>query len=447
VHIGVGGFHRAHQAVYFDDLAARGVTDWGVVGVAVRSHELADALAAQNNLFTVVERDGDDASARVVGSLLEFLVLADDPAAVQQRLADPQTRLVTLTITGDGYRADEETVRKGESLFATVAQALDDRRRADGPPFTILSCDNMPDAGEAARAAVLAHAAAVDPELVAWVEQNVCFPASMVDRITPGASDEDREWVEDEFAVADLAPVVTEGFAQWVVEDKFCNGRPPLDQVGVQFVDDVAPYKLIKSRMLNGTHCALGYVGYLAGHRSTDAAMADPVVAGYIDHLLGDEIAPLMPQDVAGMDPEQYRATLIERFGNAAIADPLSRLCRRGTTKMGDYLLPSLAEARSQGRPHQLLLLATAAWLRYVRGTDLDGEPIEVVDPREDLIAEANEQSLDDGVRLLVERLDAFEQLRADDGFLDELLQLVHALDERGVCAVVGDLIEGSATS
>lgn len=442
VHIGVGGFHRAHQAVYFDKLAAQGVQDWGVIGVGVHSRELADALAAQNNLFTVVECQGDDACARIIGALLEFLVLADDRAAVRRRLADPATRLVTLTITGDGYAADEATVRSGDSVFATIVEALDDRRRGSLPAFTILSCDNLPDSGAAARTAVLAFAAKFGPELRAWIEREVTFPASMVDRITPGTTAEHREWVEDEFAVADLAPVVTEGFAQWVVEDAFCNGRPPLDLVGVRFVDDVCPYKLIKSRMLNGTHCALGYVGYLAGHRTTDEAMADPAVAAYVDGLLAQEIAPLLPGDVAGMDLDEYRMVLLDRLRNSAIADPLARLCRRGTTKMADYLVPSLLEARSNQRPHDLLLVAVAAWLRYLRGTDLAGEPIEIVDPRSDVISAAAELPLESGVRQLVDRLDAFAQLRADSTFVDEVVGLVTTIEAEGITTLLGDLLQ-----
>jgi mannitol 2-dehydrogenase len=441
VHIGVGGFHRAHQAVYFDELATQGIADWGVIGVGVRSHDVADALAAQDHMFTVVERQGEDSSARIIGALLGVMVLADDPGAVRSRLGDPTTKLVSLTITGDGYAVDDAT-DASDSVFGVITGALDDRRRNGLAPFTILSCDNLPSSGAAARNAVLAYARAINDELAAWVEREVAFPDSMVDRITPGTTDEDRDWVEEEFAVNDLAPVITEGFAQWVVQDEFCNGRPPLDRVGVRFVEDVSPYKLIKTRMLNGTHCALGYVGYLAGHRSTDQAMDDPTIAVFLDRLLADEVAPLLPTDVAGMELEGYRRSVLDRLGNTAIADPLARLCRRGTTKMADYLLPSLVQARSTDSPHQLLLLAVAAWMRYLRGKDLSGADIEIVDPQGDLIAEAAALDTDAGVRMLVDQLDAFAELRDDQTFLNELLQLVHVLDERGVDAVVGEFVD-----
>jgi mannitol 2-dehydrogenase len=445
VHIGVGGFHRAHQAAYFEELARRGIVDWGVIGVAVHNSDLADALAEQDNLFTVVTRERDDASARIVGVLLDVMVHADDPHAVRRRLADPATRLVTLTITGDGYVIDEETLRSGDTVFATIAQALDDRRRAGLPAFTVLSCDNLPDSAAAARSAALACASAIDPDLGEWIDQRVAFPASMVDRITPAATDKDREWVAKEFAVADLAPVVTEGFAQWVIEDRFCNGRPPLDLAGAQFVDDVGPYKLIKSRMLNGVHSALSYLGCLAGYRRTDEAMNDPVIAGYIERLMAAEIEPLLPTDVAGMTLVEYRRTLLERLRNPAIADPLSRLARRGTTKMAHYLLPSLQDAWARNGRHDLLMVATAAWLRYLRGSDLSGRSIEVEDPCGEVISRAAALPLEAGVRQLIDELDAFAHLRQEPAFAEELIQLVIALDTHGVADVVSDVLAGSA--
>jgi mannitol-1-phosphate/altronate dehydrogenase len=446
VHIGIGAFHRAHQAVYFDELASTGETGWGVVGVGVHSRVLADLLAAQGNLFTVVAREADTATARVIGAFVDVLVLADESDGVRRRLADGSTRLVTLTITGDGYSYDDDTLQSGDSVFRVIVDALDDRRRAGLPPFTVLSCDNLPDSGGAARAATLAFAERRSTELRAWIEQHATFPASMVDRITPETTDEDRSWVAEEFAVTDNAPVMTEDFSMWVVEDAFCNGRPPLDRVGVRFVADVGRYRLIKSRTLNGAHCALGYVGYLAGYRTTEEAMADALVAEYLDRLLGAEIAPLLPGDVAGMDLDEWRQVVLDRVANPAIADPLARLCRRGTTKMGDYLLPSLREARERNRPHALLLVAVAAWLRYARGTDLAGAPIDVVDPRSEILEEAARQPVDEGIAMLLERLDAFDGLR-DDALTAQLVRLVRALDTDGVLGLLANLLHEAAAS
>src|SRR3954469_13946674 len=275
VHLGAGAFHRAHQAVYFDQLADLGHTGWGVVGVGISRPALGQALAAQDGLFVVVQRGDRSSSARLVGCMVDYLLLADDPAAVQARLADPRTRLVTMTVTGDGYRVDERTLAAGSSVFVPVVNALEIRRASGLPPFTVLSCDNLPDSGAAAREAALAVARRRSSELADWIAEHVCFPSSMVDRITPETSDEDRAEIAAEIGVHDRSPVVSEAFAQWVIEDCFSDGRPPLDTVGAQFVTDVAPYKLIKSRLLNGGHSAIGYLGWLAGHVTSAEAMAD----------------------------------------------------------------------------------------------------------------------------------------------------------------------------
>jgi fructuronate reductase/mannitol 2-dehydrogenase len=399
VHIGVGGFHRAHQAVYLDELAERGIsTDWGVIGVALRHRAMKDALEPQDGLFTVVERDDEQDVARVVGSIAAVLFAPEEPEAVLTALSDPQTRIVTLTITGNGYHLDPETGRlaDGADVRADLAEparprtalgylveSLDRRRRAGIRPFTVLSCDNVPDNGATAHLAVVGLAEARDPELAAWIDAEVAFPRTMVDRITPETGADAYDLVGRSFGVDDRWPVVTEPFSQWIVEDRFCNGRPPLEEVGVQFVDDVEPYERMKKRLLNASHSALGYVGYLLGHRDTAGAMTDPLMRSYLDRLMEDEIAPLLPQ-VPGVDLDEYRATLLTRFSNGKVGDQLERLCGRGSTKVPAYLLPSIVEARQQARPHELLNLAVAAWVRYLRGVDLDGREISIKDARLD---------------------------------------------------------------
>jgi mannitol 2-dehydrogenase len=395
VHIGVGGFHRAHQALYLDDLARTGDLGWGLVGVGLHRPEMGEVLRAQDGLFTVVERGPAGTCARVVGSMVDYLFAPDDPEAVLRVLADPRTRLVTLTVTGSGYhvdgdrfddsdddvRHDLEHPRLPTTMVGFLVEALRRRREDGAGPFTVLSCDNLPDSGAAARTAVTGFARRLDADLADWVEQCVTFPSSMVDRITPETTPAVRDELEAELGVPDRWPVVTEPFRQWVVEDDFCAGRPPLDRVGVRFVDDVAPYKLVKARVLNAGHSALGYLGSLRGHGTTDEAMADPVVRAAVETMLRDEVLPLLPP-VEGIDAEQYLSATLERFANPAIGDQLARLARRGTVKMPSYLLPSLHEAVAQGRPHGALLLAVAAWFRYLRGTDLAGRPLTVEDPR-----------------------------------------------------------------
>jgi mannitol-1-phosphate/altronate dehydrogenase len=439
VHLGVGGFHRAHQLSYFDQLANLQVGGWGVVGVGIRNPRLGQVLCNQDNLFTVVERGSAGSTARVVGVMVDYLLLADAPAAVLARLVDPRTRLVTMTITGDGYQSgvypsDVDATPARTSVFPVIAAALEQRRNSGTAPFTVLSCDNLPNNGSAARAAVLAAAYARDPALAGWIRQSVAFPDSMVDRITPAAHPDDHRLIQDEFNVTDGWPVVTEPFSQWVIEDRFCNTRPPLDRVGVRFVEDVTPYKLIKSRLLNGAHCALGYLGSLAGHRRTDEAMMDPVISAYVSSLMARELAPLLPAGVPGMELTEYQRTLLDRLRNPAVGDFLSRLCRRGSTKMPAYLLPSLRAAQSSGRPRQLLLLAVAGWLRYLRGTSFDGVPIEIEDARADelrRLARARDP------RALLGLTDIFGELAQHEEDVRTIATMLADLDNRGVSATV----------
>jgi mannitol 2-dehydrogenase len=443
VHIGVGGFHRAHQALYFDDLAATGETAWGVVGVGLRRPEMGQVLRAQEGLFTVVERCPDGERARVVGSMVEYLYAPEDPEKVLGALADPRTQLVTLTITGGGYYigedevfdADDDGVRYDlahpevpRTMVGFLVEALRRRRDAGTGPFTVLSCDNLPDSGKAARTAVVSFAALRDEQLAGWIRDNVTFPSSMVDRITPETSPAARDEVETVFGVPDRWPVITEPFRQWVIEDDFCAGRPALERVGVQFVADVAPYKLVKARMLNGGHSALGYLGSLRGHGTTDEAMDDPVVRTFLEQLLEQEVEPLLPA-VDGIDMDEYRRTTLARFANPAIGDSLARLARRGSVKMPSYLLPSLHEALAHGRPHSLLLLAVAAWARYLRGTDLSGKALAVEDPK----AESLQALAAGGPRRLLGMRSVFGRLGDSPRLVAELTELVRLLDEDGV--------------
>jgi mannitol 2-dehydrogenase len=398
VHISVGGFTRSHQMVYFDQIAERRISDrWGVLGVGLHSRALHDALAQQDCLYVVVERDAEQERARVVGSLVGYLFAPDDPATVLAALTAGTTRVVTMTITGNGYRiapgtgefdpddaevqADLREPQRPSGALGFLVEALDRRRRAGVPPFTVVSCDNIQQNGRAARTAVVGFARLRDEVLARWISDHVAFPATMVDRITPRTTPDDRTAVAETFGVDDRWPVITEPFSQWVIEDEFCNGRPPLEKVGVRYTTDVRPYELMKTRLLNATHSAVGYLGLLAGHTFVHEALADPVLRGYAGRLMDGEIAPLLPP-VPGVDIAQYTDTLLRRLANPALGDRLERLCERGSTKLPNYLLPSLREAQAQGRPQALLALAVAAWCRYLRGTDDAGNPIEVRDPR-----------------------------------------------------------------
>ncbi|MGY1752577.1 mannitol dehydrogenase family protein [Blastococcus sp. SYSU D01042] len=454
VHLSVGGFSRAHQLVYFDDLAEAGSTEWGVVGVGLHSANMRDALAPQDNLFTVVERDGTGETARVVAAMVDYLYAPEDPERVLALLADERTRLVTMTVTGTAYRidphtgefrpddearADLETPTAPGSVFGFVVEALDRRRRAGLPPFTVLSCDNMQSNGEAARAAVVGFARLRDEVLARWITDNVSFPSSMVDRITPHTSPDQRDEIAATFGVDDRWPVITEPFMQWIVEDEFCNGRPPLDTVGVRFVADVGDFELMKTRLLNAGHCAMGFLGQVAGLETTDQTVTDPVFHDYLHRLMHAEVIPLLPRPT-GVDLPEYVDTLLQRFANPAISDRLQRVSRRGSSKVPDYLLPSLHEARAGRRPHDLLTLAVAGWLRYLQGVDETGGPLEVEDERRDELQAVARSSRTDPRPLLADR-SVFGGLGTDEAFAADVERLLVQFEERGVRATVADQV------
>jgi fructuronate reductase/mannitol 2-dehydrogenase len=449
VHIGVGGFHRAHQAVYFDDLARLGFSaDWGIVGVGLHRPQMGQVLSEQDNLYAVVVRGPDGDRVRVVGALVDYLFAPENPEAVLAVLAAPSTRLVTLSITGSAYgcgepdleqqevRADVERPEAPGTAFGYLVEALDRRRRARVLPFTVLSCDNVEHNGEATRRAVLAIARLRDPELGEWIEQHVSFPSSMVDRITPETTRELRDQIVDTHGVGDRWPVITEPFSQWIVQDDFCNARPPLENVGVQFVTDVRPYELMKTRMLNGAHSALGYLARLSGLLTTDEAMSSPVLRDYVDGYLA-EAAALLPE-VPGIDLAAYRQTLLERFSNSQLSDQTARLCRRGSTKVPSYVLPSLELALALDQPREHLVLAVAGWFRFLRGVDYDGRAIEVEDVHADRLRSLAVAGWTDPRPLLTQR-DVF-------GSLADNRQLAHELEQALYLLETGPLEAAAAT-
>ncbi|MGY1663964.1 mannitol dehydrogenase family protein [Geodermatophilus sp. SYSU D00705] len=456
VHLSVGGFSRAHQLLYFDELAERRISrEWGVVGVGLRHRTMQEALAPQDHLYTVVERSPDGERARVVGVMVDYLFAPDAPGAVLDRLTDPRTRMVTLTITGAGYRLDPHTgefdpddadVRRDlagphapTTVFGYLVEALDRRRRAGLAPFTVVSCDNIHRNGDATRRAVVGLARLRDEVLARWITDRVAFPSSMVDRITPQTSPDERAAVAERYGVDDRWPVITEPFSQWVIEDTFSNGRPPLEEVGVRYVADVGDHELIKTRLLNASHSALGYLGSLTGFGRMDEVMTDPVFTEYVTRLMDDEVTPLLPRP-DGVDLAQYKRTLLQRFANPAIADGLPRLCRRGSTKLPHHLLPSLRQALAEGRPSRLLTLAVAGWCWYLRGTDPAGRPLPMEDPRaEELRALALAGGTDP--RPLLGVRPVFGDLGEVPGFAEDLRAVLERIDRDGVHRTVAETL------
>ncbi|PJJ55578.1 mannitol dehydrogenase family protein [Compostimonas suwonensis] len=400
VHFGVGNFHRAHEAMFVDALLRLGeAKDWAICGVGVMPADarMRDALISQNGLYTLVLANGDGSrDARVIGSITEYLYAPDDPQAVVEKLASPQTRIVSLTITEGGYNVDHTTGVFDErtpdvvadllpgaaprTVFGLITAGLALRRERGLMPFAIMSCDNIQGNGAVARAAVVAFATAKDESLGRWVGENVAFPNSMVDRITPVTTEDDRSFVFDAYRYHDAWPVVSEPFVQWVLEDDFPAGRPPLELVGVQLVDDVAPYEQMKLRLLNASHQAMAYFGLLAGHRYVDEAASDPLVVALLERYMDEARPTLSP--VPGIDLDEYQLTLIERFSNAAIKDTLARLAVDASDRIPAFLLPVVRDNLAAGRPVAVSAAIVASWARYAEGIDEAGASVEVVDPR-----------------------------------------------------------------
>ena len=405
VHFGVGGFHRAHQAMYVDQLMEQGkALDWGICGVGVMPFDLKmkEAMQAQDCLYTLVEKAPDGSwEPRIIGSIVQYLYAPDDPEAVIEKMADPATRIVSLTVTEGGYnfhpvtgefddtnpavKADLAPGAVPATTFGLITEALVRRRSRGIEPFTVMSCDNIQGNGHMAQEVFTAFARLRDPELGEWVAGNVQFPNSMVDRITPVTTDEDRAQISERFGVEDAWPVVCEPFTQWALEDKFPAGRPPFEDVGVQVVPDVMPYELMKLRLLNASHQALCYFGYLAGYRLVHEVAQDQLFANFLLDYMNREATPTLAP-VPGIDLDAYKLQLIERFSNAAVRDTVARLCARSSERIPTWLVPVIRENLAAGRDVSLSAAVVASWARYAEGVDEQGEPIKIVDQLADTV-------------------------------------------------------------
>ncbi|MFE9580907.1 mannitol dehydrogenase family protein [Nocardia sp. NPDC006044] len=458
VHFGVGGFHRAHQAMYVDRLLeAGGAREWGICGVGVlpADRRMRDALAAQDGLYTlsVLAPDGSW-TTRVIGSIVEYLYAPDDPEVVLAKLADPATRIVSLTVTEGGYhfsattgefdtdaadiRADLAPNAVPATIFGLIVEGLARRRARGIAPFTVMSCDNIEGNGHVARATFSAFARLRDPELGEWVAREVRFPNSMVDRITPvtppGAADE----LARRFGVADRWPVVTEPFTQWVLEDSFTLGRPDYGSVGVQLVDDVAPYELMKLRLLNASHQALAYFGYLSGYRLVHDAAQDPAFQRFLLRYMDIEATPtLLP--VPGVDLGAYKRTLIERFSNPSIGDTLARLCAESSDRIPKWVLPVIRQRLAAGGEITCAAAIVASWARYAEGIDEQGEAIDIVDPLRDQLVPLARRQRDDRTAFLSAR-SVFGDLIDEPRFVSAYLAVLDSLYAKGAHATVAEL-------
>lgn len=456
-HIGVGNFHRSHQAAYVDALLGAGAaTEWGILGLGLlpADRHTSDALDAQNRLYTLVTKaTGEPATARVIGSIVDYLYVPDAPRAAVERLAEPAIRIVTLTVTEGGYNLSPSTgsfdpgdpiilaESRDEGVMRTHFRLLRDalrlRRDRGIAPFTVASCDNIRTNGDVARETLVQFTALTDPDLAEWIEQSVPFPNSMVDRITPMTKPGDRERVREEFGLDDLRPVFAEAFVQWVVEDRFPTGRPELERVGVQFVDDVLPFELMKLRLLNASHQVIAYLSFLRGHEVVHSAMADPAIAAVVARFQLDEAEPTLPP-VPGVDLAQYRATLLQRFANPAIEDTVARLCAQSSTSIPNFVLPIIRDQLARGGRIDVAAAVVAAWATYAA----EGDGWQIEDRRRDsLVVSASNPDRS----VFLDDRSIFGSLSDDATFRRAFLAARRIIDEQGIGALIDRLAAGES--
>ena len=463
MHFGFGNFHRSHEAMYVDRLMESGRgTDWGICGVGVLPQDarMRDVMAQQDCLYTLVLRHPDGSlEPRVVGSVLEYLFAPDDPEAAFARAADPAVRIVSLTVTEGGYLKNPATGEfdpnhpdvlhdladpaHPQTAFTYIIESLRRRRVAGVPPFTVLSCDNLQGNGDIARQTIVSLARLMDPELGNWIDAEVSFPNSMVDRITPATTDDDRRAVRDEFGIDDAWPVPGEPFTQWIVGDHFPLGRPEWETVGVQFVDDVGPYELMKLRLLNASHQAIAYLGGPLGYTLVDEAMADGSIRDYLMAYMTREAEPTLGE-LPGIDLPAYMATLIERFSNPHMRDTLVRLATDGSNRMATFTLPTVRENLRAGRSVALGAAMVATWSYYwelIGSGTITGPEIP-----EDVLAQvmtdaALAEPTDPGAFLAIEPI--FGDLASDPVFRQEYLRCRESLRQVGVHGLVAKVLLG----
>lgn len=436
VHLGVGAFQRAHMAAATDAaIAAGGDLRWGIVGVSLRSPETRDALAIQQGLYTLALRDADERGTpreqlQVIQCLTELLVAPENPGVVHERIASDATRIVSLTVTEKGYL---DTARG--STIDVLMQGLALRRSRSAGGITLLSLDNLPSNGDVLRERLLGHVQTQDSALADWIETHCTFPCSMVDRIVPRTTDADRDRISGRIGLEDAWPVVGEPYFDWVIEDRFAAGRPAWQHGGARFVADAKPFETLKLRMVNGSHSALAYLGAMAGWRTVDRAIAVPAMQRYLDTMLREEIAPTLPA-LPGLDLEDYRARLLQRYANPALQHQTQQIAMDGSQKLPQRLLGTVRDRIQRGHSYDRLALAIAGWIHYLSGTDETGTTHAIADPLAPALVERLApiaQSVHDGTAHVLAYEPVFGDLGRDRRFVSAVARHLVSLRQRGV--------------
>lgn len=451
VHVGIGGFHRSHEAFYTDQLLHNeGVTDWGICGVALLDFDtkIYNTLKEQDGLYTLVVKELDGSlTKRIIGSIVEVLYAPDSPIAVIEKMASPEVKIISLTITEGGYNYNEatgefnfenpliqhdiENAQDPKTIFGYLAQALKLRKERGLKGCTIQSCDNIQGNGHMTEKMLLSYLKVAEPELVAWVEEHVSFPNAMVDRITPATSPEDITNLKETSGIDDAWPVVCEPFKQWVIEDYFSEGRPSWELVGAQFVLDVEPYEKMKLQLLNAGHSVLGILGALMGYSTIDEVANNPSINAFLRAYMGKEVAPIL-NNLKGVDLESYEVSLLQRFGNIYIKDQIDRICSESSAKFPIFILPTVNAQLNLGGNIEHAAFVTAAWAIYSLGYDETGKALNVKDVMEPVLAEkAKESKLNPAKFLEIESV--FGKLKDSKPFVESYISSYNDIVKYGI--------------
>ncbi|GAB5360616.1 hypothetical protein AAMO2058_000642500 [Amorphochlora amoebiformis] len=459
VHLGVGGFHRSHQAMYTHKVLEDD-PNWGICGVGLvpGDKKMQDILRSQDNLYTLISKNSKATSIEVIGSIVDYMYAGNRgnaTAAVIDRLASPETRIASLTVTEKAYMVDDSTgdldvknIMIEQDLanphlpvtpVGYIVAGLKKRMDSGMAPYTVLSCDNLPMNGHLTERVVGQYAEIVDPTLAAWIKENTAFPSTMVDRITPSTTDADIEYLSKAYEIEDAWPVCAEDYTQWVIEDNFPLGRPEWEKTGALMVADVEPYELMKLRLLNGSHSALAYLSYLAGHHNVHLAMEDDLVYDFIERYM-NAVTPTVP-DVPGVDLSAYKDTLRERFSNPNVSDQVTRLAEDGSKKVVGFIRGPISELLASGKDTAPIAAAVAGWIRFCRGYDEKGVKIEIKDPQAEALKQAANQVKVHGSSCFLKKF-LSEEIGTNKTFVGQVDGFLQTLDNTGARSLLAQLAE-----
>ncbi|MFC2125305.1 mannitol dehydrogenase family protein [Bacteroidota bacterium] len=459
IHIGVGNFHRAHQAFYTDQLLQDGNTEWGICGIGLleADRKMYNTLKNQDGLYTLmVMEPGNKFSISVIGSIVEYLFAPDNPEAALEKMADPDVRIISLTITEGGYNFDSTTgdfimndttiqwdlehPDVPKTVYGYITRALQYRRDRGLPGLTILSCDNIQHNGNVCKKMLLSYVKEAESGLIHWIGDNCSFPNSMVDRITPATSQSDITRLMDQYRMEDNWPVTCEPFTQWVIEDDFTGGRPSWESVGAQFVRDVTPYEKMKIRLLNAGHSLLGFAGTLYGYETIDETVRDPLFEAFLREFMDKEVTPVLGK-IEGINIGDYKDSLIERFSNPNIKDKLARICGESSAKIPKFLLPTIQEQLDRGGPVKYGALIVSMWCRFLELAGTSGYEYEIQDAMGKELQKAAIDSIDDDPFSFLKIKAVFGDLVRSERFVESYIQMINKLRINKIEKVVKDLI------